>query len=69
MDNNLEPINITLHVVGWNRKGVIGFVHGSQMLSYLIPDEETFEKVKKIYPKITDKTVKGVNRTRKIQTI
>jgi hypothetical protein len=68
MDNNLEPINITLHVVGWNKKGVIGFVHGSQMLSYLIPDEDTFEKVKKTYPKIPDKTVQEVNRTRNLHT-
>lgn len=67
--DNLEPINITLHVVGWNKKGVIGFVHGSQMLSYLLPDSETFEKVKSMYPKITDKTVKEVNRTRNLQAL
>jgi hypothetical protein len=69
MDKPIEPINITLHVIGWNKKGVIGFVHGSQMLSYLFPDEETFERVKKIYPKIADKTVKEINKTRNLQTL
>lgn len=68
-----SPIDITMHVIGWNKKGIIGFMHGGGYLTYLgVPDEETFNKIKKIYPTISDKTLKEVNKaqgSQKMQTL
>lgn len=62
-----DNMSITMHVIGWNKKGVIGFMQGGGYLTYLgIPKEkEVIENIKKIYPFISDKTLKEVNKAQK----
>ena len=59
----MEPtVDILMHVIGWNEKGVIGFMDQGTFLNYCNVSDEKFEEIKKIFPYISEETRQNVNK-------
>lgn len=57
-------MDISMHLIGWNEKGPIGFEVGGRYLSYLsMPDdEEEMDAIKEQWPYISPEMVRDVNK-------
>lgn len=66
MDGSDSIVHVCFHAIGYNKKGLIGFVTGGTMLTYMEMVDENKKLVEeKHLPYILDSYVKDTNRTLK----
>ena len=63
MTEEQKSLQIQLHIIGYNKKGLIGFIHGGSILTYIEKPENGDDLIEQMHiPYVTDADVKAVNK-------